>query len=172
MARVDVARRHDPIERRTNNLVALEIFVFAQGRLGLQHRGMLVVVILLGDDAVAQQDGIALVGDQRKLIIGAVVGDLLIGFRRLDFREHLAGADAVAFVDVDRLQIAGDLGVNLGFIKAAHGGRQPEVAGRRHARYLGYQHVRTRCGLLRQVRGLAADPALTRQHESGRRGHQ
>ncbi len=118
VARIDVARGHDAVEGRGDRLIGLIGDVLLEGGARLQHRGVRFIGGLLRDDLVVYQDLVTLIGDERDVVVRARVGGLLIEFGRGQDREQLAGVDAVALVDLDGLQVAGDLGINVGLIEA------------------------------------------------------
>ena len=137
MAGIDVARGDDAVEGRRDRLVGLVGDVLFEGGLRLQHRGVGFIGGLLRDDACAQQGLVALVGDESEVVVGARVGDLLIELGRRKDGEQLALVDAVALVDLDRLQVAGDFCVNVGLVEAANGGGQFQIARGRSERNVG-----------------------------------
>ena len=124
----------------------------------MKHRAVAFVRGLLRDDLRAQQRLVALVGDEREVVVGARVGDLLIELRRLEDREQLSLVNPVALIDLDSLQVAGNFGVDISLVEAANGSGQLEIARGRSLQNVRDQHVRTGRLLLREFRGLAAEP--------------
>ncbi len=132
--------------------------VLLEGGARLEHRGVSFVGGLLRDDLGADQDLVALVGDEREVVVGARVGDLLIELGRGQDREQLARVNAVALIDLDGLQVAGNLGVNIGLVEAANRSGQLESRVAASLQNVGDQHVRAGRLLLREFRRLAAEP--------------
>src|SRR5271155_1228932 len=130
VAGIDIARRHDAVEGRRDCLVGLIGDVLFEGSERLQHRSMGIIGSLLRNYLGAYQFLVALVSDEGEVVVGARIGGLLVEFGRREDGNQLAGMDAVALVDLDGLQVAGNLGVDVGLVEAANGRRQLESAGR------------------------------------------
>ena len=104
---------------------------------------LLLVGILLGDDALLLQRLPALVGDGGELCVGLRLQELrlglgegglglqeaLQGLRIFDLGQQLALADVVADVDVARLDIAGGAGEDGRLLEGLDGGRQLDPRG-------------------------------------------
>ncbi len=78
---------------------------------------------------------------------GLVLRDLVLQLRRLEHREQLSSGDAIADVDVNRLDVAGDLGVNVDLLERSELRRQRERLGQIAAHDPGHgDDNRVRCG--------------------------
>src|SRR5215472_6191053 len=171
MARVNVAPRHNPVERRGDHLVLLHRQVLFQGGSRLEHVRMLVVEVLARYDAVVEELPVAVIGHCRQVVVGASVGDLLIGLGRVNDSDNLTGPDTVALVNLDLLHVAGNLRKDVGLVEAAQRRWQLDVADRRSMHDPPYQDVHTHGVLACKLGALPTDPEIAREYQAGSRDH-
>ena len=149
---VDVALGDHAVERRDDALVGLLLleypnlgFLGGNIRLGHAHRGLLrlqgqaiVVALLKREPSLLDQIAVARIGDlgeltaclgllQRRLVLGQRrlgLRNLVVEFRRGDFRQQGSGLDPIADVDVALFDVAAGARENICRLECRRGRRQ------------------------------------------------
>jgi hypothetical protein len=130
-ARVGKASGNDSVERRDN-------FRVTYHRAQSLHRGLRLPVLCVShiDFLLRNEAGVGfldvpkpIVGKLLNYEVGLRVLKVRAEFRNLNHRENLTGLDVIAFVDRDRLEISGHLGVQRRFVET------DQVAGQIHGQF-------------------------------------
>ena len=124
VAVVDIAPRHNAVERSHHLAEALLFQQAFEYRLGLPVCGKLFVIFLLRNSILFAQPGPALVGGLRELEIRPGLIDLLVDFRDIERRQQLALLHGLTDVLEPLLHIAAGARIYLCLVNALQGTRQ------------------------------------------------
>jgi len=141
-AGIDVASSDNAVGPGTDDLVRLQRQQLLISGLGLKHGGVRVVCYLLRNNLLGDQRLIASVGNPLQPEVGLCISDLLVELGRFEDRQHLALVHTIAFVDVDRFQVAGGFRIDWRLYVAVDAGRKRDAPAVVRVLYLHYQHPR------------------------------